>query len=118
MREHEAQLSELSQLNTEYLQTFGFPKPKFHPREQLPDIKEGEVLAKFYGAPVVLPARNDNEPVNAAGYTEFQQTIINYYDVVRRREGIEALRTMQDSSYEMKVKEVILLDASGEMRSV
>ena len=109
------QSAELSQLNTEYLQAFGFPTPRFHPREQLPVLREGEVLGKFHGVPVRLPARAESDPVDAAGYSEFQRDILNVYEVIRRRDGVEVFRALQDPNYQMQVQEIVVLDSEGDI---
>lgn len=37
------------------------PAPRFHPKATIPEVPEGMQLAKFYGEPAIIPAKQEGD---------------------------------------------------------
>ncbi len=72
------------------------PTPRFAPHIVLPEVPEGMELHKFYGEPVLLPARTEGEElIGKTPYTQRQFEVIGQLEKERlsRRPKESTIRT-------------------------
>lgn len=73
--------------------------PRFHPKTVIPEVSEGMELHKFYGEPVLLPARAEGEQMYGNSPFTLRQVETLQRLVAERNQAIEK-ETMRISIYE------------------
>lgn len=91
--EHNQQIHDRKKLEREQRgrMRFKMPAPRFAPKVVIPEVPEGMELHKFYGAPVLLPARLDGEPM--LGRSPF---------TIRQAEALQ--RLVEQRNYELFIR--------------